>query len=64
MTAPAIQLRSVYTVQEFAAEILRGKLSVEWVRDQIAAKKIKAITKKPALISQGEAARFLGIETK
>jgi hypothetical protein len=57
-TAPA--LRNTYTVQQFAAEILCGHLSAEWVRDQIAARKIKALTKRPILISQGEAMRFLG----
>jgi hypothetical protein len=58
-TAPA--LRPCYTAEQFAAEILCGNLSAEWVRDQIAARKIKALTKRPILISRGEAMRFLGI---
>lgn len=52
-------LRNVYTVQEFAAEILCGKLSVEWVRDQVKAKKIRALSKRPILIPMAEALRFI-----
>lgn len=52
-------LRNVYTVEQFATEILCGNLSADWVRDQIKAKKIKALTKKPVLIPMSEAARFI-----
>lgn len=55
-------LRTVYTIEQFAAEILGGNLSPEWVRDQVKARKLKAITKRPILIPQGEAIRFLGIK--
>lgn len=56
-------LRNVYTCEQFAAEILCGNRSVEWVQDQCAAKKIKWVAKRPYIIPQSEAARFLGIET-
>lgn len=58
-TAPS--LRPVYTVEQFCAEILCNTRKPEWVRDQIAARRIKAITSRPYLISAGEVARFLQI---
>lgn len=55
------QLRPVYTVQQFAAEILGGHRHPNWVRDQIKARKLKAVTTRPYLIPAGEALRFLQI---
>jgi hypothetical protein len=58
ITAPA-PLKHVYTVQEFSAEILCGHLGAQWVRDQVHAKKIKAVAMRPILIPQSEAMRFI-----
>jgi hypothetical protein len=55
--------RNVYTADQFSKEILCGNLSAEWVRDQVAAGKIKSVAQRPVLISQVEAMRFLGMET-
>ena len=54
----ATQLRPVYSAAEFAAEILDGKRSVEWVQDECRAKRIKAVGRRPWLIPQSEAIRF------
>lgn len=61
MTATLPQLRTVYTVEQFAAEILSGARKPEWVRDQIRARKLKAVTARPYLIPAGEALRFLNL---
>ena len=52
-------IRNVYSVAEFAAEILCGKRTVEWVQDQCRAKKIKTVAKRPYLIPRIEAERFI-----
>lgn len=57
-------LRTVYTVEQFAAEILCGHRKPEWVCDQIKARKIKAVTTRPYLISQSEVTRFLNLPQK
>lgn len=52
-------LRNVYSVAEFASEILCGKRTREWVQDQCRAKRIKTVARKPYLIPQSEAVRFI-----
>ena len=52
-------LRTVYTAEQFAAEILGGNRTREWVCDQCAAKRIKWVARKPYLIPQSEALRFI-----
>lgn len=56
------QLRNVYTCGQFAAEVLCGNRSTEWVQDQCAEGEIKTVAKRPYLIPQAEALRFLGIQ--
>lgn len=57
-TAPA-PLRNVYTCEQFATEILCGNRHPNWVRNQIKAKKLKAVSAKPYLLPQSEALRFI-----
>jgi len=52
-------LRPVYTAEQFAAEVLAGNRSREWVCDQCAQKRIKSVARKPYLIPQAEAVRFI-----
>ena len=52
-------LRNVYTAEQFAAEVLGGNLSAYWVREQVRAKKIKSITRRPVLIPMSEAQRMI-----
>lgn len=59
MATAATQLRNVYTAEQFAAEILCGNRSVEWVQDQCRAKRIKWVARKPYMIPQSEALRFI-----
>ncbi len=61
---PARSFRNVYTVAQFATEILCGNRTEEWVQDQCRAKKIKTVTKRPYLIPQSEAARFINPPNK
>jgi len=61
MNPPNPPLRNVYSVEEFAAEILCGKRGAEWVRIQCRTKRIKTVTRRPWLIPQSEAARFIGL---
>ena len=56
---PTQPLRNVYTCEEFRTEILCGKRTAEWVQDQCRAKRIKTVARKPYLIPQSEAARFI-----
>ena len=51
--------RNVYTVAQFAAEILCGNRTEEWVQDQCRAKRIKTVARRPYLIPQSEAVRFV-----
>ena len=53
------RFRTVYTCDEFRTEILRDKLSVEWVQDECRAKRIKTVAARPYLIPQSEAIRFV-----
>lgn len=55
----ATPLRTVYTVDEFAAEVLGGNRHPNWVRDQIKARKIRVVASRPYLIPQSEALRFI-----
>ena len=59
-----MNLRPVYSVSEFSAEILGGHRSEEWVRIQCKAKRIKTVTTRPYLIPQSEALRFINPATK
>jgi hypothetical protein len=56
---PNPPLRNVYSVAEFAAEILCGKRTAKWVRAQCRAKKIKTVTRRPYVIPMSEAQRFI-----
>jgi hypothetical protein len=56
--APA-PLRNVYTVEQFAAEVLQGNRHANWVRSECKAKRIKAVARRPWLIPQSEAVRFI-----
>lgn len=52
-------LRNVYTVEQFSAEVLGGNRLPNWVRKECRAKRIKAVTRRPYLIPQAEAVRFI-----
>lgn len=52
-------IRNIYTAEQFAAEILCGNRSTEWVQDECRAKRIKAVARRPYLIPQSEALRFI-----
>jgi len=56
---PSQPLRNVYTCEEFAAEILCRNHTAQWVRIQCRAKRIKTVARRPWLIPQSEAARFI-----
>jgi hypothetical protein len=56
---PTSKLRNVYTVEQFAAEILCGNRHANWVRNRCQAKIIKTVTQKPFLIPQSEAMRMI-----
>jgi hypothetical protein len=62
--APAA-LKNVYTPAEFAAEILEGNRSANWVRNECKKRTggIKTVAARPYLIPQSEAMRFLGIKS-
>ena len=53
-------LRNAYTTDEFAVEVLAGKRKPEWVRKQCRLGKIKTTGKRPFMIPQAEAVRFIG----
>jgi hypothetical protein len=57
-------LRNVYSVAEFAAEILCGKRTAKWVRAQCRRKRIKSVASHPYVIPQSEAARFINPDGK
>ena len=59
-----MNLRPVYSVTEFATEILGGHRTAEWVRIQCHSKRIKTVTKRPYLIPQSEALRFINPPSK
>ena len=52
-------LRNVYSAEQFAAEILCGQRSVEWVQDQCRMRRIKTVARRPWMIPQIEAVRFV-----
>ena len=56
-------LRNAYSTDEFSAEILNGKRKPEWVRKQCRLGKIKVTAKRPFLIPQSEAVKFIGAST-
>jgi hypothetical protein len=51
--------RPAYSCEEFAAEILDGKRAAKWVRKQCRLKKIVTVGKRPWLIPNSEAQRFI-----
>lgn len=59
MTAALPVLRPVYTTDQFAAEVLGGNRKAVWVRRQCAARKIATVGRRPFLIPQSEAVRFI-----
>jgi hypothetical protein len=59
-TAPA--LRNVYTCEQFATEVLCGNRSTEWVQDMCKARRIKHVARRPYLIPQSEAVRFITVK--
>ncbi len=53
-------LRSVYSVDEFAAEVLDGKRTPAWVRQECRRRRIATVGRRPWLIKGSEAIRFRG----
>lgn len=53
------QLRTVYTSEQFAAEILGGNRTPQWVQDECRAKRIKFVARRPYLIPRSEAEKFI-----
>lgn len=56
---PTQTFRNVYTTEQFRTEILCGNRSLEWVQDECKARRIKTVARKPFLIPQSEAIRFV-----
>ena len=54
-----VALRPVYNSDQFAAEILGGQRSARWVSNECRARRIKTVAKRPVLIPQSEAIRFI-----
>lgn len=52
-------MRKVFSCEEFAAEVLEGKRTVEWVRDECRVRRIKTVRARPYLIPQSEAWKFI-----
>lgn len=52
-------LRPVYNSEQFAAEVLGGQRSARWVANECRARRIKTVAKRPVLIPQSEALRFI-----
>lgn len=59
MTATPQNLRPVYTVAQFAAEVLGGNRTEVWVRRKCRARRIAVVARRPYLIPQSEAVRFI-----
>lgn len=53
------EMRPTYTPAQFAAEILLGVRTAEWVCDQIRVRKIRSLTPRPYTITRAEALRWL-----
>jgi hypothetical protein len=64
MSTTETPLRRVYTVEQFVDEILCGNRSKWWVQDECRAKRIKWVARKPYLIPQSEALRFINPAAK
>lgn len=52
-------LRNTYTVEQFAAEVMGGNRKPAWVRKQCRLGRVKAVARRPFLIPQSEALRFI-----
>ena len=52
-------LRNVYSAEQFAGEILCGLHTTKWVQRQCKARRIRVVGRRPYLIPQSEAARFI-----
>lgn len=52
-------LRNVYSCEQFAAEVLGGLRTAKWVRGQCASRRIRVVARRPFIIPQSEAARFI-----
>lgn len=59
MTLQSTALRPTYSVEQFAAEILGGHRSQKWVREQCRIRRIASVARRPWLIPQSEARRFM-----
>ncbi len=57
-------LRNVYSVEEFRSEVLGGHRTAQWVQQQCRKKRIRTVARRPYLIPQSEAARFINPPTK
>lgn len=57
-------LRNVYTVEQFATEVLGGSRLPAWVRKQCRLKEIEVVASRPYLIPQSEAVKFINPEGK
>ena len=58
------KLRNVYSAEQFAAEILCGHHTAKWVQRQCKARQIRVVGRRPYLIPQSEAARFINPASK
>lgn len=51
-------LRSAYSCEEFAAEVLDGKRKPAWVRKECRLRRIRTVARRPFVIPSSEAERF------
>ena len=56
---PSKDLRSVYSAEQFAVEILGGHHTAKWVQRQCRERRIRVVGRRPYLIPQSEAVRFI-----
>lgn len=59
MTTTPTALRPVYTARQFADEVLGGNHGPIWVRRQCKRRRISVVARRPYLIPQSEALRFI-----
>lgn len=52
-------LRNVYSAEQFASEILCGHHTAKWVQRECRFRRIKTVARRPYLIPQSEAVRFI-----
>ncbi len=57
--ASTVALRTVYSAEQFATEILQGHRTARWVADECRYKRIKTVGARPWMIPRSEALRFI-----